>query len=69
MSQLIRSLFSGCNPVVSETNPGKVIRKHGIFEFEEDLNNSPWFVPTHLQFPHPINPLPHLISTYCYTLF
>jgi hypothetical protein len=59
MSQLMGSMFSGCNHVVSTTNPGKVIRKYGIFEFEEDLNNSPWFVPTPLKFVHPINTLPH----------
>jgi hypothetical protein len=59
MSQPIGSLFGGCNPVVSAINPGKVIRKYGLFEFEEDLNNSPWFVPTPLKFAHPVNPLPH----------
>jgi hypothetical protein len=52
-------LFGGCNLLVSTTNPGKVIQKYGIFEFEEDLTNSPWFVPTSLKFAHPVNPLPH----------
>jgi hypothetical protein len=59
MSQPIGSLFGGCNPVVSTTNPGKVIHKYGIFELEEDLNNSPWFVPTPLKFAHLVHPLPH----------
>ena len=57
MSQLIVNLFGGFNPVVSATNPGKVIHKYGIFEFEEDLNNSLWFVSTPLKFAHPVNPL------------
>jgi hypothetical protein len=65
MSQPIGSLFGGCNPVVSATNPGKVIHKYGIFEFEEDLNNSPWFVPTPLKFAHPVNPLPHKFKNIC----
>ena len=59
MSQLIGSLFGGCNPMVSTTNPGKFICKYGIFEFGEDLNNSPWYVHTPLKFAHPVNPLPH----------
>ena len=59
MSQLIGNLFGGYNPVVSTINPRKVICKYGIFEFEEDLSNSLWFVPTPLKFTHPVNPLPH----------
>jgi hypothetical protein len=59
MSQPFGILFGGCNPVVSTTNPGKVIRKYGLFEFEEDLNNFSWFVPTPLRFAHLVNPLPH----------
>ena len=62
MSQPIGSLFGGCNPVVSVTNLRKVIQKYGIFEFEEDLNNSPWFVPIPLKFAHPVNPLPHKVK-------
>jgi hypothetical protein len=59
MSQLIGSMYSGCNPMVSTTNPGKVIHKYGIFEFEEDLNNHPWLVPTPLKLTYPINPFPY----------
>jgi hypothetical protein len=59
MSQPIGSLFGGCNPVVSDTNLGKVIHKYGIFELEEDLNNSTWFVPTPSKFSLPVHPLPH----------
>jgi hypothetical protein len=59
MSQLIGSMYSGCNPMVSTTNHGKVIHKYGIFQFEEDLNNCPWFVPTSLKLAHPVNPLPY----------
>ena len=59
MSQLIGSLFGGFNPVVSGINPMKFVRKYGLFEFKEDLNNSPWFVPTPLSFAHPVNLLPH----------
>jgi hypothetical protein len=59
MSQLIGILFGGCNLVVSASNPGKVIHKYGLFEFEEDLNNFPWFVPIPLKLSHLVNPLPH----------
>jgi hypothetical protein len=59
MYKLIGSLFVGCNLVVSDTNLGKVIWKYGISEFQEELSNSLWFVPTPLNFVHPINPLPH----------
>jgi hypothetical protein len=59
MYQPIGTLLSGCSPMVSATNPGKVIHKYGMFEFEEDLNNSPWFVPIPFKFTHPVNPLPH----------
>jgi hypothetical protein len=57
--QPIGIMFSGCNLGVSATNPGKVIQKYVLFEFEEDLNNSPWFVPSPLKFPRPSNPIPH----------
>jgi hypothetical protein len=59
MSQPIGIIFGGCNPMASTTNPGKVIHKYGLFEFEEDLRNSPWFVPTPLKFSQPVNPLPN----------
>jgi len=59
MSQLIGSMFSGCNPTVSTTDPGKVNCKYGIFEFEEDLNNHPWLVPIPLKLTHHVNPLPY----------
>jgi hypothetical protein len=59
MSQLIGILFGGCNHVVSATDPGKVVRKYGLFDFEEDINNSPWFVPIPLKFAHLVKPLPH----------
>jgi hypothetical protein len=59
MSQLIGGFFGGCNPMISTTKPGKFIRKYEIFEFEEYLNNSPWFVPIPLKFAHLVNPLPH----------
>jgi hypothetical protein len=59
MSQLIGSMFSGCSHVFSTTNPRKIIHKYGIFEFEEDLNNFPWFVPNPLKFSHLVNSFPN----------
>jgi hypothetical protein len=57
MSQLIGSMYSGCNPMVSTTDPEKVIRKYGIFQFEEDLNNHLWLISTPLNLSYLINPL------------
>ena len=59
MSQPIGSLFDGFNPVVSAIDPRNFVRKYGLYDFEEYLNNSPWFVPIPLKFAHPVNPLPH----------
>jgi hypothetical protein len=52
-------MYSGCNLTISTTNIGKVIRKYGIFKFEEDLNIYSWLVPTPLKLSYPINPLPY----------
>jgi hypothetical protein len=59
ISQLIGTMYSGCNPIVSTTNPRKVIHKYGIFKFEEDLNNYSWLTPTPLKLTYPVNPLPY----------
>jgi hypothetical protein len=40
-SSMIDSLYSHQVPVQSTTNPAKVIKKYGIFQFEEDSYNYP----------------------------
>jgi hypothetical protein len=47
-SQTLGSMYSGYNPTISTANPTKVIWKFGLFQFEEDLNTTPWHVPSPL---------------------
>ena len=43
-SSVIGSLYSHQVPIQSTTNPTKVIKKYGIFQFEEDATTTPWHV-------------------------
>jgi hypothetical protein len=47
-SSVIGSLYSHQIPVQSTTNPAKVIKKYGIFQFEEDATTTPWHVSSPL---------------------
>lgn len=42
----------------STTNPTKVIRKYGLFQFEEDVKATPWHVPSPLNIMPTITTLP-----------
>jgi hypothetical protein len=58
MSQLIGSMFNGCNPVVSATNPQKVIHKYGLFESKKTQTVPLGLCPLP-KFTQPVNRLPH----------
>jgi hypothetical protein len=45
---MIGSLYSHQVPVQSTTNPAKVIKKYGLFQFEEDATTTPWHVSSPL---------------------
>jgi hypothetical protein len=48
LSSLIGSLYSHHIPVQSTKNPTKVIKKYGLFQFEEDTTTTPWHVSSPL---------------------
>jgi hypothetical protein len=43
-SSVIGRLYSHQVPIQSTTNPTKVIKKYGLFQFEEDATTTPWHV-------------------------
>jgi hypothetical protein len=45
---VIGSLYSHHIPIQSTTNPTKVIKKYGFFQFEEDATTTPWHVSSPL---------------------
>jgi hypothetical protein len=47
-SSVIGSLYSHQVPIQSATNPAKVIKKYGLFQFEEDATTTPWHVSSPL---------------------
>jgi hypothetical protein len=47
-SSVIGSIYSHQIPVQSTTNPAKVIKKYGLFQFEEDATTTPWHVSSPL---------------------
>jgi hypothetical protein len=57
-STSIKSIYSHAIPVQSTTNPTKVIKKYGLFQFEEDATTTPWHVSSPLNLAPTTNPLP-----------
>jgi hypothetical protein len=57
-SSVIGSLYSHHIPVQSTTNPTKVIKKYGLFQFEEDATTTPWHVSSPLNLAPATHPLP-----------
>jgi hypothetical protein len=57
-SSVIGSLYSHQVPVQSTTNPTKVIKKYGIFQFEEDATTTPWHVSSPLNLAPATRPIP-----------
>jgi hypothetical protein len=57
-SSMIGSLYSHHAPVQSTTNPAKVIKKYGLFQFEEDATNTSWHVSSPLNLALATRPLP-----------
>jgi hypothetical protein len=51
-------MYSHFNHVQSTTNPAKVIKQYGLFQFEEDANATPWHVSSPLNMNPTTNPLP-----------
>jgi hypothetical protein len=51
-------MYSHFNPVQSTTNPAKVIKQYGLFQFEEDANATPWHVSSPLDLTPATTPLP-----------
>ena len=47
-------------PFQSTTNPTAVIKKYGIFQFEEDATTTSWHVSSHLNLAPATHPLPKL---------
>jgi hypothetical protein len=57
-SSVIGSLYSHQVPIQSTTNPTKVIKKYGIFQFEEDATTTLWNVSSPLNLAPATRPLP-----------
>jgi hypothetical protein len=57
-SSVIGSLYSHHIPVQSTTNPTKVIKKYGLFQFEEDATTTSWHVSYPLNLAPTTRPLP-----------
>jgi len=57
-SSVIGSIYSHKVPIQSITNPTKVIKKYGIFQFEEDSTTTPWHISSPLNLEPTTNPLP-----------
>jgi hypothetical protein len=57
-SSVIGSLYSHQFPIQSTTNPTKVIKKYGLFQFEEDATKTPWHVSFPLNLAPATHPLP-----------
>jgi hypothetical protein len=55
---MIGSLYSHQVPFQSTTNPTKVIKKYGLFQFEEDDTTTPWHVSSPLNLAPITRPLP-----------
>jgi hypothetical protein len=57
-SSVIGSLYIHQVPVQFTTNPAKVIKKYGIFQFEEDAKTTPWHASSPLNLAPTTRPLP-----------
>jgi hypothetical protein len=57
-SSVIGNLYSHQVPVQSTTNPTKVIKKYGLFQFEEDATTTPWHVSSPFNLAPTTRPLP-----------
>jgi hypothetical protein len=57
-SSVIGSLYNHHIPVQSTTNPTKVIKKYGLFQFEEYATTTPWHVSSPLNLAPATRPLP-----------
>jgi hypothetical protein len=57
-SSVIGSLYSHRIPFQSTTNPTKVIKKYGLFQFEEDTTTTLWHVSSPLNLAPATCPLP-----------
>ena len=55
---LLGSVYSGYVPQTDPNESNKVTNKFGIFEFSEDLNATPWHVPSPLNLVLATAPLP-----------
>jgi hypothetical protein len=55
---VIGSLYIHHIHIQSTTNPTKVIKKYGIFQFEEDATTTPWHVSSPLNLAPDTRPLP-----------
>jgi hypothetical protein len=57
-SSVIGSLYSHHIPIQSTTNPTKVIKEYGLFQFKEDATTTPWHVSSPLNLAPATHPLP-----------
>ena len=57
-SQTLGSMYNRYNLTISTNNTNKLIKKIGLFKFEEDLDITPWHLPSLLNFTHTRVPLP-----------
>jgi hypothetical protein len=57
-SLVIGSLYIHQVPVQSTKNPAKVIKKYGLFQFEEDATTPLWHVSSPLNLAPSTRPLP-----------
>jgi hypothetical protein len=57
-SLVTNRLYSDHIPVQSTTNPTKVIKKYGLFHFEEDATTTPWHVSYPINLAPATCPLP-----------
>jgi hypothetical protein len=57
-SSVIGSIYSHQVPIQSTTNPTKVIKKYGLFQFEEDATTTPWHISSPLNLTPATHPLP-----------
>jgi hypothetical protein len=57
-SSVIGSFYSHQILIQSTTNPAKVLKKYGLFQFEEDATTTPWHVSSPLNLAPAIHPLP-----------
>jgi hypothetical protein len=57
-SSIIGSIYSHQVPIQSTTNMAKVIKKYGLFQFEEDATTTPWHISSPFNLALATHPLP-----------